>query len=99
DGTGHDPSPARVVISINGSPVGSVMQLSDIDGLWQRFSVLWYSATSQTALIELRLDNPEGYGNDPAFDDFELVSASTPIPILTIHPCVEVICWQSLSGA
>jgi len=99
DGGGHDPSPSRIVIIINGSTVGSTTQLSGIDGQWQRFSVLWYSTTSQTAQIELRLDNPEAFGNDPAFDDFEFVSTSTPTPILTILPCVEVICWQSLSGA
>ena len=96
DGSGRDPNPARVRLSINGRAVGQAFQLSSQDGLWQGFSARWTSRTSETALIELRLETAEGGGNDPAFDDFQF-AVSPPRP--TIRVATVEICWPSVADA
>jgi hypothetical protein len=96
DGSGHDPNPARMRVSINGRAVGPAFQLSNQDGQWQDFSVRWSSRASEIALIELRLETSEGFGNDPAFDDFQF---SLFQPRTTIRVATVEICWPSVSGA
>lgn len=95
DGSGHDPNPARVRIIINGRSVGPAFQLSNQDGHWQGFSVRWSSRASDTALIELRLETAEGFGNDPAFDDFQFSALQ---PRATIRLATLEICWPSVAG-
>jgi hypothetical protein len=96
DGSGHDPNPARVHIIINGRTVGPAFQLSNQDGQWQGFSVRWSSRTSETALIEVRLETAEGFGNDPAFDDFQFTVFQ---PRATIRVATVELCWPSVAGA
>jgi hypothetical protein len=96
DGSGHDPNPARVRVSINGRAVGPAFQLSNLDGQWQGFSVRWRSRASETALIELRLETAEGDGNDAAFDDFQFAMFQ---PQATIRVATVEICWPSAEGA
>jgi hypothetical protein len=96
DGSGHDPNPARLRVSINGTAAGPPFQLSNEDGQWQSFSVRWRSKESDTALIELRLETAAGFGNDPAFDDFQF-TVHTPKPVIRVAT-VE-ICWPSVIGA
>jgi hypothetical protein len=95
DGSGHDPNPARLRISINGTSVGPAFQLSNQDGQWQGFSIRWRSKTSESALIELRLETAEGFGNDPAFDDFQFTVFQ---PRAVIHVATVEICWPSVPG-
>jgi hypothetical protein len=96
DGSGNDPNPARVRVSINGKAIGQAFQLPSQAGLWQSFSVRWSSRTSETALIELRLETGDGFGNDPAFDDFQFTvfQPRTMIRVATVE-----ICWPSEAGA
>ena len=67
DGSGHDANPAKVRVSINGIPIDSAFQVTNVDGQWQRFSVQWNSGAATEAIIEIRLETAEFLGNDPAF--------------------------------
>ncbi|MCI0744049.1 MAG: hypothetical protein L0Y58_01470 [Verrucomicrobia subdivision 3 bacterium] len=91
-----DPNPPRFQVRINGRAVGSAFQLSSQSAQWQSFSTRWSSRTSVVAVIELRLETAEGFGNDPAFDDLQFTIF---LPRTTIRVASVEICWPSVSGA
>ena len=65
----HPNSPGQLNFSINGSQLGSTIQLTNTTGLWQNFTTTWSSGSSTTATIGLVNQNTAASGNDFAMDD------------------------------
>jgi hypothetical protein len=66
---GVDPSPAKLVITINGKRVGQPFAVYARDGAWTKFSASWAAGSSKSADIRIVDTNLEGVGNDFAIDD------------------------------
>lgn len=64
-----DNNPARIRVSINGTPIMPAFQLENPPGQWLRFSAVWNSGTNPVAVIELRDEETAQSGNDLALDD------------------------------
>ncbi len=88
-------SPAILQFSINGSPLGSTINLSSTlaDGVWQYFTTTWNSgANSGTLPIALVNQNTASGGNDFAVDDIVFAPVYrqnihvtlNPIPVLAL---------------
>jgi hypothetical protein len=65
----NDPSPAKLVITINGNPVGPTFPVRAKDGDWSKYSAAWSSGSAKSAVIRIVDQNLEGIGNDFAIDD------------------------------
>ena len=78
DGTQTDPSPARLVVKINGRPIGNAFPLDRQSGLWQRFQFEWDSADAIRADIRMTDDNIDVVGNDFGVDDLSFVEVQVP---------------------
>jgi len=88
-------SPAILQFSINGTPLGSTINLSSTlaDGVWQYFTTTWNSGSnSGTVPIALVNQNTAANGNDFAVDDIvfapvyrqNVIVNFNPIPVLTL---------------
>ncbi len=85
-------SPGQLNFSINGSPLGSTIQLSGTTGVWQNFTTTWTSGSSTTATIGLINQNTAASGNDFAMDDVvfapvyhhDIAVTLNPNPVLTV---------------
>jgi len=94
DGTGHDPSPANLQASINGTPIGSTVAPST-DGVWAPFTMaVWNSGSATSATLTIVDQNIASFGNDFALDDLSFAS-SVPEPVslslVTIGALVTVL--------
>jgi hypothetical protein len=78
DGPATDPSPARLVLTINGRQIGDPFPLDRQSGLWQRFRFLWDSADAVRADIRMTDENIEVVGNDFGVDDLSFVEVPVP---------------------
>lgn len=77
----QDPSPARLVIYVNGKPLGKAQQLVPINGEWTRLSRSWKAGEKVTkATIRIVDENIDCYGNDFALDDVSFISTGTIKP-------------------
>jgi hypothetical protein len=85
-------SPGQLNFSINGSPLGSTIQLTSTTGLWQNFTTTWSSGSSTTATIGLINQNTAASGNDFAMDDvvFAPVYRHTIVATLNTNPVLSV---------
>jgi len=88
-------SPAILQFSINGSPLGSTINLSSTlaDGVWQYFTTTWNSGSNSGTLpIALVNQNTSSGGNDFAVDDIVFAPVYrqnihvtfNPIPVLAL---------------
>jgi len=63
-----DPSPANLVVAVNGAEMGS-LQLQSKDGVWEHLFFGWNSGSATTATIEIYDTNGAVEGNDFTLDD------------------------------
>ncbi len=103
-------SPAILQFSINGSPLGSTINLSPTlaDGVWQYFTTTWNSgSTSGSVPIALVNQNIASNGNDFAVDDIVFAPVYrqnvhvvlNPIPVLALTSPHEVCSFYDLTKA
>lgn len=64
-----DPSPARLVVFVNGMPIGNPFQFERRDGAWAKFTAPWNSGTAERAVLRIEDVNTDGFGNDFAVAD------------------------------
>lgn len=64
-----DPSPARLVLLVNGVPLGPATTLTARDGVWSKLALPWSSGNAKTAKLQVIDENTEWMGNDFAIDD------------------------------
>lgn len=87
-------SPAQLQFSINGNPLGSIINASPTPGGWQYFTTTWNSGSnSGTMPIALVNQNTAASGNDFAIDDIVFAPVYrqninltlNPIPVLALN--------------
>jgi PEP-CTERM motif len=71
-----DPSPADLVVAVNGASIGG-LQLQSMDGVWENLVGGWYSGSATSAVITIVDTNNAFSGNDFVLDD---LSFGTPEP-------------------
>jgi gliding motility-associated-like protein len=82
-------SPARLQFSINGTPLGSIFNVSSSTCNWQNFYAIWNSGGSTSATICIINQNTAQSGNDFALDDISFspvcrVSDTVRVEILNV---------------
>ena len=65
----NDPSPAKLIVTVNGKPIGQPFAVAARDGAWTKFSAPWASGSDKSAVIRIVDANLESIGNDFAIDD------------------------------
>jgi hypothetical protein len=80
---GIDPSPARLLISINGQVIPP-FTLAPQDGVWTQFSMTWNSGNATTAILSLVDQNTDSVGNDFVLDDFEFAPVPEPASLVVV---------------
>ncbi len=76
---GIDPSPATLVVTANGTPIGSTLHVSATNGTWTEFSGTFNSgALSSIPLVITDSNLQGGAGNDFAMDDITVTAAPEP---------------------
>jgi hypothetical protein len=68
-GTQHDPSPARIVLKVNGVPTGAAWEVDAAPGAWHKFAFRFKAGQAGTVTLRLEDENTESIGNDFAIDD------------------------------
>ncbi|MCC6231133.1 MAG: hypothetical protein IT580_00710 [Verrucomicrobiales bacterium] len=92
-------SPPILYFSVNGKQQGTFYVLPVTPSGWQAFGVTWNSATSNTALLEMRLQSTAGVGNNIAVDDIAFIrSSDVPATQATAFTAVQ-IGWLSYPGS
>lgn len=66
-------SPAELQFSINGTPIGPIVNASPSTCIWTPFNATWYSGPNTTADICILNLNTAAGGNDFAIDDISIV--------------------------
>lgn len=101
---GDDDAPSQLQLYVNGVASGPVYTAEATTGLWTQFIYNWSSASSTSALLELRNQNTTAGGNDFALDDiiFQhtcLASASVDVyvaasftPSVTVSASANPVC-------
>jgi hypothetical protein len=100
-------SPGQLNFSINGSQLGSTIQLTTTTGLWQNFTTTWSSGSNTTATIGLVNQNTAASGNDFAMDDIvfapvyhhDIVVKLNPNPVLTVNAAPSSCSVYNLTAA
>ncbi|MBW4891698.1 hypothetical protein KXQ82_18380 [Mucilaginibacter sp. HMF5004] len=103
----HPASPGQLNFSINGSPLGTTIQLSTTTGVWQNFTTTWNSGSSTTATIGLINQNTAASGNDFAMDDVvfapiyhhDIAVTLNPNPVLTVTAAPSSCAVYNLTNA
>jgi hypothetical protein len=103
----HPTSPGQLNFSINGSQLGSTIQLTSTTGLWQNFTTTWNSGSNTTANIALINQNTAASGNDFAMDDVIFAPVShhdinvtfNPNPVLTVTAAPSSCSVYNLTNA
>ncbi|HEY1202234.1 MAG TPA: PKD domain-containing protein, partial [Niastella sp.] len=83
---GSGSNPPQLKFSINGSPLGSVIQSSYTNCAWDRFYIIWNSGSNTSANISIINQNTVRAGNDFALDDISF----SPILILSDSVIITV---------
>jgi len=90
----HDPSPAIISFTVNGSQVGSTLNLPATDGQWAQYQGSFNSGALTFATLGITDLNTVSIGNDFAIDDISLSGPSAPIP----EPaCIAILGCGSLA--
>jgi hypothetical protein len=77
-----NPSPAQLLFSINGSPIGGTFNSPAAAGTWQQFSTTWDSGSNTSLTLTIVDQNLALSANDFALDDISLLPTSAvPGPI------------------
>ncbi|MFO0955906.1 MAG: PEP-CTERM sorting domain-containing protein [Isosphaeraceae bacterium] len=71
--------PATLMIASGGSQIGSLVNISAVPAVWQRFTVS-FAATSSTMTFQIFDEQTSQLYNDFALDDLSLTVASVPEP-------------------
>jgi hypothetical protein len=88
-------NPAQLQFSINGSPLGSTINASAVDGVWQYYTTTWNSGSNNgTFPIALVNQNIATNGNDFAVDDIVFA----PVYRKNIHVVLNPIPVLALTG-
>jgi len=91
-------SPPILYLTVNGTQLGTFHVLPLSPSGWQGYGGLWSSGTSNTALLELRLQSTLGAGNNLVVDDIALVPyTNAPAPAASIESAVQIT-WPSYPG-
>lgn len=61
--------PGSFFLYVNGTQIGSSVNLPWVTGLWQNYSAVWTSGNSTDACLEVRVLSTSYYGNDFVLDD------------------------------
>lgn len=72
--TTFDPSPARLVVSVDGTLIHSPYLLLERSGQWGKLAATFTAKASKSVTIKIVDDNTDGYGNDFALDDISVVA-------------------------
>ncbi len=71
----HPTAPSLLQFSINGSPLGGLLEVDEQLCLWEEFTEEWYSGNSTEATICITNQNTIAFGNDFAIDDITFILA------------------------
>jgi gliding motility-associated-like protein len=69
----HPSSPAILQFSINGIPIGPIVNAPSSTCVWVPFNAVWSSGSSTTATLCILNQNTTVFGNDFAIDDISMV--------------------------
>ncbi len=86
-------SPAKLRFSINGTPIGAIIDAPSSTCQWIPFNAVWNSGTSITATICILNLNVATGGNDFAIDDISIVG------LCTVEDEVEITLYQEVAPA
>lgn len=91
-------SPPILYFTVNGRQQGTFHVLPLTPSGWQGYGAVWNAGTTNTALLELRLQSTAGGGNNLAVDDIAFIPyTSAPLPAATVESAVQ-IAWPSDPG-
>jgi hypothetical protein len=76
----YSTNPGILALTFNGASVGTPFTVSTTPGLWQEFTVDWYSGASTSLALSLFDLATEPSGNDFSLDNFSLLQTSVPEP-------------------
>jgi hypothetical protein len=94
-------NPSRFYFFINGQQQGSSVALPTTTGLWRNYSLIWNSADTTAATLEIRMLTTEYGGNDFGLDDLSFrsvtVGAAPPLSIRKTGapPTAVELTWAS----
>lgn len=78
-GVPQDPSPANLIVTVNGKQIGAVWSPVAQDGLWRPFSAQWTAGVNDTSAVVRIVDlNMASVGNDYVLDDLSFQSTAVP---------------------
>ena len=80
----HPSSPAVLQFSINGTPIGQIINAPSTPCEWIPFNAIWNSGSATTAEICIINLNTEAFGNDFALDDISMVALCEVFDEVTI---------------
>ena len=76
-----DPSPASIVLSINGTPLNPTgFGVNATAGGWTKFTTNWNSGANTVANLRLGDRNTQDFGNDFVADDFVFQGSAVGAP-------------------
>ena len=73
----HPTAPSTLQFSINGVPLGPLLQIDEELCIWEEFSEVWYSGNNTEATICITNQSTIAFGNDFAIDDISFILAET----------------------
>jgi hypothetical protein len=76
-GDATDPSPARIILLVEGTQVGMEFIVPPANGLWDQFQFFWNSGSNTYPTLRIVDTNLAPAGNDFTLDDISLTVAST----------------------
>lgn len=77
-------SPAQLVFTVNGNPVGDPLQAPATTGTWLNFYTIWNSGSSTSATICITNLNSSQSGNDFTLDDISFAPFCTYTDAITV---------------
>lgn len=96
--SGFDPSPARLLISVNGQ-VMPPFTVTATDGVWTQFSGNWSSGSATTAVLSIVDQNVDSYGNDFVLDDLRFAPVPEPASLLLLSAGVGSLLMRKRRAA
>jgi hypothetical protein len=86
-------SPAQLQFSINGTPIGNIVNAPSSNCTWTPFNAVWNSGSNSTATICILNLNTAAGGNDFAIDDISMVG------LCEVSDEVEITLYQEVAPA
>jgi hypothetical protein len=84
-------SPAQLQFSINGTPIGNIVNAPSSNCTWTPFNAVWNSGSNSTATICILNLNTAAGGNDFAIDDISMVG------LCEVSDEVEITLYQEVA--